>query len=70
MLALVTSAASAAAGVVYLAHNGSDDANWMAVCMQFTDFCQATGMAVVVSFIAAVTFICLTLLSSFALKRS
>ena len=68
-MALVTSAASAAAATVYLAHNGSDDANWMAICMQFTDFCQATSMAVVVSFIAAVTFIGLILVSSLALKR-
>ncbi|XP_054815580.1 casparian strip membrane protein 5-like [Prosopis cineraria] len=69
MMALVTAGASTAAATTYLAHNGSEDANWMAVCSQFTDFCQGASMAVVVSFIAALFFLCLILVSSLALKR-
>ncbi|TKY48661.1 Casparian strip membrane protein 5 [Spatholobus suberectus] len=69
MMALVMAAASSAAAVVYLAHNGSQDANWIAICQQFTDFCQGTSMAVVVSFVAAVFLICLIVVSSVALKR-
>ncbi|QHO31087.1 hypothetical protein HN51_019342 [Arachis hypogaea] len=69
MMAFVIAAASAAAAVVYLAHNGSQDANWMAVCQQFTDFCQVTSEAVVVSFVAAVFLSFLVFVSSLALKR-
>ncbi|QCE09472.1 casparian strip membrane protein 3 [Vigna unguiculata] len=68
-MALVIAAASAAAAVVYLAHNGSQDANWIAICQQYTDFCQVTSQAVVASFVAAVFLICLIVLSSVALKR-
>ncbi|KAJ1408470.1 Casparian strip membrane protein [Sesbania bispinosa] len=70
LMALVMAAASSAAAIVYLAHNGSEDANWMAICQQFTDFCQGTSEAVVASFVAAVFLICLVVVSSLALKRS
>lgn len=70
MMALVIAAASSAAAVVYLAHNGSQDANWIAVCQQFTNFCQVSSEAVVVSFIAAIFFACLIVVSSLALKRN
>ncbi|KAJ1408471.1 Casparian strip membrane protein [Sesbania bispinosa] len=70
MMALVVATASSAAAIVYLAHNGSEDANWMAICQQFTDFCQGTSLAVVSSFVAAVFLICLIVVSSLALKRS
>ncbi|KAJ1395534.1 Casparian strip membrane protein [Sesbania bispinosa] len=70
MMALVMATASSAAAIVYLAHNGSEDANWMAICQQFTDFCQGTSLAVVSSFAAAVFLICLIVVSSLALKRS
>ncbi|KAI9072687.1 hypothetical protein K1719_045334 [Acacia pycnantha] len=69
MMALVAAGASAAAAITYLIHNGSQDANWMAICSQFTDFCQVASEAVVVSFIAAMFFLCLILVSSLALKR-
>ncbi|OIW09348.1 hypothetical protein TanjilG_01319 [Lupinus angustifolius] len=70
MMALVIGAASSAAAVVYLAHNGSQDANWIAVCQQFSDFCQVSSEAVVVSFTAAISFASLIVVSSLALKRN
>jgi uncharacterized protein (TIGR01569 family) len=69
-MALVVAAASSASAVVYLAHNGSQDANWNAICQQFTDFCQGSSMAVIVSFGAAIFLACLIVVSSVALKRS
>ncbi|KAK4371052.1 hypothetical protein RND71_010527 [Anisodus tanguticus] len=39
MLVLLTSGASAAAAIVYLAHNGNSSANWFSICQQYTDFC-------------------------------
>lgn len=69
-MALVVAAASSAAAVVYLAHNGSQDANWNAICQQFTDFCQGSSLAVVVSFVASVFLSCLVVVSSVALKRT
>lgn len=62
-------AASAAAAVVYLAHNGSQDANWIAICQQYGDFCEVTSEAVVASFVAAVFLMCLIVVSAVALKR-
>ncbi|KAK2370077.1 hypothetical protein P8452_57498 [Trifolium repens] len=70
LMALVVAAASSASAVVYLAHNGSQDANWNAICQQFTDFCQGSSMAVIVSFGAAIFLACLIVVSSVALKRS
>lgn len=70
MVTLTTSSASAAAAVVYLAHNGNSDANWIAICQQFNDFCQQGSSAVVASFIAAVFFIFLVLNSAVSLKTT
>ncbi|PIN20725.1 hypothetical protein CDL12_06577 [Handroanthus impetiginosus] len=69
MVAFATAAAAAAAAIVYLAHNGNSNTNWLAICQQFTDFCQRVSGAVVASFIAAVILIFLVLLSAVALRR-
>ncbi|KAK4409094.1 protein TRIGALACTOSYLDIACYLGLYCEROL 1, chloroplastic [Sesamum angolense] len=37
---LVAFTTAAAAAIVYLAHNGNSNTNWLAICQQFTDFCQ------------------------------
>ncbi|KAL1544056.1 casparian strip membrane protein 3-like [Salvia divinorum] len=70
VMGLTTAAAAAAAAIVYLAHNGNSNTNWFAICQQFNDFCQRVSGAVVASFIAAVLFICLVVLSAVALRRS
>ncbi|KAK7338406.1 hypothetical protein VNO77_19013 [Canavalia gladiata] len=68
MTGLITAAASAAAAIVYLGHNGSEEPNWMAFCSGFKNFCQAASQAVVTSFIASLFMISLVSLSPFALK--
>lgn len=70
MIALVISAAAAATGILYLAHNGNVDSNWIAICQQFGDFCQQASASVVASFIASVVFMFLVVNSALALKRS
>ncbi|KAG6436095.1 hypothetical protein SASPL_100977 [Salvia splendens] len=70
VMGLTTAAAAAAAAIVYLAHNGNSNTNWFAICQQFNDFCQRVSGAVVASFIAAVLFICLVVLSAVALRRA
>ncbi|GMN46860.1 hypothetical protein TIFTF001_016051 [Ficus carica] len=70
MIALIVSATAAAAAIMYLAHNGSDDANWLVVCLQFTNFCQQVTGAVVVSFVATVFLLTLVAISAFSLKRT
>ncbi|XP_027351213.1 casparian strip membrane protein 4-like [Abrus precatorius] len=70
MMGLITGAASSAAAIVYLGHNGSAEANWMAFCQGFTNFCQAASEAVVTSFVAALFFMCLLSLSALALRRN
>ncbi|KAK8531912.1 hypothetical protein V6N13_131270 [Hibiscus sabdariffa] len=68
-LTLTTAAGGAATAIVYLAHNGNPNTNWLAICNQFGDFCQNVSGAVVASFVTVVVFIVLILLSGFALKR-
>ncbi|XP_048436726.1 casparian strip membrane protein 2-like isoform X2 [Pyrus x bretschneideri] len=68
-LALNTSAAAAAAAIVYLGHNGNSDANWLAICQQFGDFCPQSSGAVVSAFVAVVIFVILILLSASALRK-
>lgn len=70
MMGLITIAASSAAAIVYVGHNGSQHANWMAFCQGFTNFCQTASQAVVTSFVAVVFFMCLVSLSALALKRN
>ena len=67
-LTLTVSAAGAAAAIVYLAHKGNTNTNWIAICQQFDNFCQRSSGSVVASFIAAVLFILLVILSTVALK--
>lgn len=68
-VALATAAGGASAAIVYLAHNGNSDANWLAICQQFTDFCQRVSGAVVASFITVVLLIFLVLISAVALRK-
>ncbi|KAG8387473.1 hypothetical protein BUALT_Bualt02G0024900 [Buddleja alternifolia] len=69
LVAFTAAAAASAAAIVYLAHNGNSTTNWLAICQQFTDFCQKVSGAVVASFIAAAIFIFLVVLSAVALRR-
>ncbi|KAJ0674249.1 Casparian strip membrane protein 1 [Helianthus annuus] len=69
MLALLTAGASAAASIVYLAHNGNSSTNWLPVCQQYGDFCQGASGSLIGSFGAIVVFILLILLGAMALSR-
>ncbi|XP_060174567.1 casparian strip membrane protein 1 [Lycium barbarum] len=68
-IALATGAAGSTAAIVFLAHNGNEDANWLAICQQFGDFCERTSGAVVAAFITVVILIITVVLSAFALRR-
>ncbi|KAG9160452.1 hypothetical protein Leryth_008842 [Lithospermum erythrorhizon] len=69
MLVLATSTAAASTAMVYLAHNGNPNANWLAICNQFTDFCQQSSGAVVSAFITVALLIFMIMLSAIALRR-
>ncbi|XP_074292057.1 casparian strip membrane protein 2-like [Silene latifolia] len=69
VLALTMAGAGAAAAIVYLAHQGNNKTNWVAICQQFGSFCQRVSGAVVASFIAAFIFMILVILSAASLKR-
>ncbi|XP_011016793.1 PREDICTED: casparian strip membrane protein 4-like [Populus euphratica] len=69
MMGLTTSAASASAAIVYLAHNGNSSSNWNAFCLQFNNFCQQVSSAVVASFVVSALLLCLVVLSAFALRK-
>ncbi|XP_031104254.1 casparian strip membrane protein 1-like [Ipomoea triloba] len=68
-ITLATAAAGSSAAIVYLAHNGSSDANWLAICQQFGDFCQRASSAVVVAFVTVVILIIMVVFSACALRR-
>ncbi|KAG6596587.1 Casparian strip membrane protein 1, partial [Cucurbita argyrosperma subsp. argyrosperma] len=69
-LTFATSAAAAAAAMVYLAHSGNSNTNWLAICDQFEDFCQNISGAVVGSFVAVLLIMFLVLLSAFAIRNT
>lgn len=69
MLGLVTAGASAAAAIVYLAHNGNSKANWFAICQQFNSFCERISGSLIGSFVGIVVFILLIFISAVALCR-
>jgi len=68
-LTLTTASGASAAAIVYLAHNGNQDSNWLAICNQFGDFCAQTSSAVVSSFVAVVVLVLLVVLSALALGK-
>ncbi|KAI3409470.1 RRM domain-containing protein [Psidium guajava] len=68
-LTLTTAAGAAAAAIVYLAHNGNPNTNWLPICQQFGDFCRNASGAVVASLITAVLLVVLVLVSAMALRR-
>ncbi|CAN8316602.1 unnamed protein product [Cochlearia groenlandica] len=68
VVTLTTAAAAAAASIVYLAHSGNTNTNWLPICQQFGDFCQAVSSAVVAASISVVFFILLIVISAISLK--
>ncbi|KAE8673656.1 Casparian strip membrane protein 3 [Hibiscus syriacus] len=70
MAGLTIAAASATASIIYLAHNGNPNTNWLPFCQQFGDFCQSVSGAVVGSLIAGALLLFMLILSAFSLKRS
>ncbi|GAU39138.1 hypothetical protein TSUD_23170 [Trifolium subterraneum] len=68
-LTLATASAASAAAIVYLAHNGNQDTNWLAICNQFGDFCAQTSGAVVSSFITVVVLVLLIVMSALAIGK-
>ncbi|OVA06051.1 Uncharacterized protein family UPF0497 [Macleaya cordata] len=69
MIALTSTAAAAAAAIVYLAHTGNSKANWVEICQQFNEFCQQTSGAVVASFVGALVFMILVVMSALVLRK-
>ena len=68
-MALLTSGASAAAAIVYLAHKGNGKTNWLAICQQFNSFCERTSGSLIGSFVAIVLLMIMIFLSGAALSR-
>ncbi|CAI0402159.1 unnamed protein product [Linum tenue] len=69
MLSILTAGASSAAAMVYLAHKGNSNANWSAICQQFTNFCHRISGSLIGSFVAIILFIVIIIASSVALSR-
>ncbi|XP_055806287.1 casparian strip membrane protein 3-like [Solanum dulcamara] len=70
MMAFLTSGASAAAAIVYLAHKGNARANWIAICQHYNSFCDRASGSLVGSFIGVLVFLLLIILSALALSRN
>lgn len=68
-LTLATASGASAASIVYLAHNGNQDTNWIAICNQFGDFCAQTSGAVVSSLVAVLVFVLLIVMSALVLGK-
>ncbi|XP_012472866.1 casparian strip membrane protein 2 [Gossypium raimondii] len=70
MTGLTLASASAVAPIVYLAHYGNPNTNWLPFCQQFGDFCSSTSGAMVGSLLAGTLLMTIIILSAFALKRN
>lgn len=69
--ALATTGAATDAAIVYLAHNENLNTNWVAICQHFNDdSCQRVSGAEVASFIAALIFMFLVVLSVVTLRKN
>ncbi|XVE91519.1 hypothetical protein REPUB_Repub01dG0016600 [Reevesia pubescens] len=69
MLALITAGASTAAAIVYLAHKGNANANWVAICQQLNSFCEQTSGSLIGSFAAAFVLILIITSSTIAISQ-
>ena len=69
MLGLLTAGASAAAAIVYIAHYGNPGANWFAVCLQFSDYCQQASGSLIGAFGTMVLFIILIIISAVVISH-
>ncbi|XP_010271592.1 PREDICTED: casparian strip membrane protein 2-like [Nelumbo nucifera] len=69
MVSLTAAGASSAAAIVYLAHTGNSNANWVAICQQFDSFCQQSSGALVGSFVATLIFMMLVVMAALALRK-
>ncbi|XP_059447585.1 casparian strip membrane protein 1-like [Corylus avellana] len=69
MMALLTAGASAAAAIVYLAHNGNASANWSSFCQQFNSFCDRISGSLIGSFGGILLFILLIITLAVAISR-
>ncbi|CAM8968760.1 unnamed protein product [Rhodiola kirilowii] len=69
MLTFATAAASASADMVYLAHNGNPNTNWIQICSQYGDFCRQVSGATVACFISVALFMALMSMSAIALRQ-
>ncbi|KAL4384971.1 hypothetical protein GQ457_15G004840 [Hibiscus cannabinus] len=70
MLALVTAGASAAASIVYLAHEGNSDTNWSPICQQLDSFCESTSGSLIGSFVSAFVLMLIIISSAISISSS
>lgn len=69
MVALVSSAAAAAASMAELGKNGNSHARWNRICGRFQTFCDHTGGALIASFISVGLLMALNALSTINLYK-
>lgn len=69
-MGLLTAAASAAAAIVYIAHNGNPKANWFAICQQYNSFCERVSGSLIGSYISVALFVILIILSQVTISRN
>ncbi|KAA3460800.1 casparian strip membrane protein 2 [Gossypium australe] len=70
MLGLVTAGASAATSIVYLAHKGNANANWLSICQQLDSFCERTSGSLISSFASAFLLMLIIISSAIAISLS
>ncbi|OAY50052.1 casparian strip membrane protein 3 [Manihot esculenta] len=69
MLCLLACGASVAASIVYLAHKGNANANWLPICQQFSNFCQRISGSLIGSFFSVIILILIITSSAVSLSQ-
>ncbi|XP_057769518.1 casparian strip membrane protein 1-like [Salvia miltiorrhiza] len=70
IVSLLTAAASAAAAIAYVAHKGSEEAQWVGICERYNSLCERVSGALVGSFMGILALMLLIFLSAVALSRN
>ncbi|RAL39064.1 unnamed protein product [Cuscuta campestris] len=64
VMALLLSGCAAASAIGYVGKYGESHSGWMAICDNVTKFCHKLTLSLVLSYLAVIFYLCLTILSA------
>ncbi|KAK3026754.1 hypothetical protein RJ639_042207 [Escallonia herrerae] len=65
---LMISGCAAATAIGYVGHHGQSQTGWMPICGQVNNFCDKVMLSIVLSYLAFLCFLVLTIMAAYTLK--